>query len=406
MIPQYHKKVKRFWFFFGFFDFSSAFGIIIEGRGGKIGVQHSRNIDWQRLAAMLFCLLVGLGLVFLVGKYLLIATLPFLIALGTALLLNPLAKLLAKRLGIPEKLCATILLLLFFFLIGLILVFTVNRLLDESGQLLKRLSEESDSLGAYLGALADRLSNLGDSLPILGDLGNIKGLEALDGYIDTLLSQIVESLTTAITTKIPIVIGGFISALPSFLLFFIISVMASFYFTLDLRTISGFFLSILPKKARARLPAIKTALGDFLKRYLRAYALILFLTFCELYVGFCVLSLEYSFLPALLIAFVDLLPVLGVGTVLIPWSAIMLLSGNYYLGFGLLILWGCITIVRQIIEPRILGGTLGVHPVLMLIAMYLAYRFFGFLGILLSPAAVMLIRLFLKEFGKHKVDSV
>lgn len=358
--------------------------------------------SWQEVASMLFCVLVGVGILFFVGKYLLIAILPFLIAWGTALMLRPLARMLAEKSGLPQKLCATLLLLLFFLLIGLLLVFTVNRLLSESGRLLERLSAESDRIGAYLSALAEHLGNLGERLPILRELSRIKGLEALDGYIDSLLPELVRGVTSAITTRIPTLLGGFISSLPSFLLFFIISVMASFYFTLDLDTIHAFLASLLPSKLSLRLPALQSGFKAFLTRYLRAYALILFLTFCELYVGFSVLSLEYRLWPALLIALVDIFPVLGVGTVLLPWAAILLLGGNYYLGFGLIILWAAVTVVRQIIEPRIVGGTLGVHPVLMLVAMYIGYRLFGVLGILLSPAAVSVARFLIKEIRPQK----
>lgn len=356
-----------------------------------------QKVNWQRLASMLFCLLfIGAVLLF-VGKYLLFAILPFLIAWGMALLLRPPAKWLAEKLGLPKKLCAVTLLLLVFFLIGLLLVFTVNRLLFESGRLLERLSAESDRIGAYLSALAERLQNLSRTLPILRDFAKIEGLEALDDYLNSLLSETVKSLTSALTTKIPRLIGSFISALPSFLLFFVISVMASFYFALDLDTVHAFLKSLLPSGTAARMPAFQKGLKNFLTRYLRAYALILFLTFCELYVGFSVLNLEYSFLPAILTALVDIFPVLGVGTVLLPWAGIVLLGGNYYVGFGLILLWAAVTVVRQIIEPRIVGGTLGIHPILMLIAMYIGFRLFGILGILLSPATVITARFFFGE---------
>ena len=356
------------------------------------------RLDWQRLASMLFCILIAVLAVFLIGKYVLIAVLPFLIAWSTALLLRPLAKYLSEKSGIGQNLCALFLLILLFLLLGLLLVLIVNRLLAESGKLLVRLSEESDKISAYLGTLIDRLEAFGTKIPILHELSRLNGLEALGDYMDTLLTEIAKSLTTAVTTKLPGLIAGFISSLPSFLLFFVISVIASFYFTLDLDTIQGFMVSFLPTAVSARIPDFQKGLKNFLSRYFKAYALILFLTFCELYVGFSVLSLEYSFLLAILISLVDIFPVLGVGTVILPWAAIALIGGNYHLGFGLVILWGVVTIVRQIIEPRIVGGTLGVHPILMLIAMYLGFRFFGILGILLSPAILMLARFAIKEF--------
>ncbi len=364
-----------------------------------------KEIDWQRLAAILFCGLFAAGLVFLIGKYVFAAVLPFLIAWGTALFIRSIAKPVARKTKLPQKLCAVVLLLLTFLFVGLLLTLTVNRLLGESARLLDKLSGESDRIGKYLASLSEHFGNLSEKIPILRDLSDLEGLEALKGYFDGMLADIGKNLTSAITTRIPTLIGNIVGALPSFLLFFIITVIASFYFTLDLDTIHAFCLSILPNTASSRIPDMQKGFHDFLTRYLRAYALILFLTFCELFVGFSILSLEYSFLPALLIAFVDIFPVLGVGTVLIPWAVITLLSGNYFLGFGLLILWAAVTVIRQIIEPRIVGGTLGIHPVLMLIGMYVGLRFFGLPGMILSPAAIILARFFLREIKERNSEK-
>ena len=119
-----------------------------------------RRVDWQKLASMLFCLIFGVAAFFFVGKYLLIAVLPLLIAWGTALLLLPLIKWLSEKSGLPQKLCATVLLLSIFFLIGLLLTLTVNRLLFESGRLLERLSDESDRIGVYLSSLMSALAEV------------------------------------------------------------------------------------------------------------------------------------------------------------------------------------------------------------------------------------------------------
>ena len=124
----------------------------------------------------------------------------------------------------------------------------------------------------------------------------------------------------------------------------------------------------------------------------------MFLTFCELFVGFSVLSVEYSFLLALVISTVDILPALGVGTVLIPWSVIELLTRDFKTGFGLLILWAVITVVRQIIEPKIVGGSLGLHPLVTLIGMYVGFRLFGIIGLLASPALAVAAKVILKEW--------
>lgn len=102
--------------------------------------------------------------------------------------------------------------------------------------------------------------------------------------------------------------------------------------------------------------------------------------------------MDYAFLLAAVIAVIDILPVLGVGTVLIPWATIAFIERNMRLGFGLLILYGVIVIVRQFAEPKIVGGTLGIHPLLTLAAMYLGFRLFGVAGMIIGPILALLAR--------------
>ena len=111
-----------------------------------------------------------------------------------------------------------------------------------------------------------------------------------------------------------------------------------------------------------------------------------------LLVGFLVLNVDYAFLLALVIAVLDMLPVLGVGTVLIPWALWAFFQRNFYLGFGLAILYLVMLILRQIIEPKLLGKSLGIHPLLTLFAGYAGWQLFGFLGMLLGPVAAMMIK--------------
>ena len=103
--------------------------------------------------------------------------------------------------------------------------------------------------------------------------------------------------------------------------------------------------------------------------------------------GFVILGLDYSFVLALIIAAIDFLPVLGTAAVLVPWGIVLLMMQNSFLGVGILVLFIVTTIVRQVIEPKILGKSLGVHPILTLLALYLGFKLFGLLGMFLLPLA-------------------
>jgi sporulation integral membrane protein YtvI len=141
-----------------------------------------------------------------------------------------------------------------------------------------------------------------------------------------------------------------------------------------------------------RLSGWRASVEHFSKGYLKAYLLLFLLTFSELFLGFSILRVEYALLLALLVSLVDLLPVLGVGIVLVPWSIVMLLQRDYRLGAGLLILYGTVLLVRQIMEPRLVGKSLGLHPLITLFASYAGWRLFGVLGMLLGPVLALAIK--------------
>ena len=108
--------------------------------------------------------------------------------------------------------------------------------------------------------------------------------------------------------------------------------------------------------------------------------------------GLLILRQPYPLLVALGVSIVDVLPVLGTGTVLVPWAVVMILLKNYSVGFGLLILYGVVTIVRQIAEPHLVGGSLGIHPLASLLFMFAGLQLFGFWGLLLGPAAALIFQ--------------
>ncbi len=120
--------------------------------------------------------------------------------------------------------------------------------------------------------------------------------------------------------------------------------------------------------------------------------MITLITFLELFVAFTVLGIKYAFLIALVIAVIDILPVLGTGTVLIPWSIFLLLIGDYYTGIALIIVYIVIAVIRQIIEPKIVGKYIGLYPLLTLVAMYTGLRVMGVLGLITFPLIIIIVK--------------
>ena len=352
------------------------------------------RVDWQKTASVLFCVLVAAGGVFLVGKYLLVILMPFLIAWGLAMLIHPAAKGLAARVGLPRKAVSAVLVILVFAVVGTLLFLGVSRLIDELGRLVERISAGEIDVDGPLSRMMDGVGDIGSRIPFLSEVGEGRLRESLDGMLDALIREAGSKLASLLTA----LVTGLVRALPSIAIFVIVTVIAAFYFALDLDTIHGFLVSLFPERISKKLPALRDRVRRFFVKYLRAYLLLMLLTFLELFVGFSLLSVEYSFLLALAISLVDVLPVLGVGTVLVPWSVAELFMRDFRTGFGLLILWAVITVLRQVAEPRLVGGSLGLHPVVTLVGMYVGFRLFGILGMLFAPALTVAAKVILKEW--------
>ena len=129
------------------------------------------------------------------------------------------------------------------------------------------------------------------------------------------------------------------------------------------------------------------------------------ITFAITLFGLLILGVNGAFVIALLIALLDILPIIGVGTVLIPWSIIGFAIGNHKLGIGLLALFAVNSVVRELLEPRIVGKSLNIHPLLMLALIYVGYALFGLQGLLMIPVIAVLIGFFIKKNDTTEIEK-
>lgn len=181
-------------------------------------------------------------------------------------------------------------------------------------------------------------------------------------------------------------------ALPRVFLSFGTFLLALFYFGSDYESITAFLKCQLSEKQAAFAHELKREFFDTVLSVLRAYAILLAMTFTELAVGFTVLGLPYALLSALMIALVDILPVFGTGTVLVPWGLGAIFTGNTKLGLCILALYGIITVIRQAAEPKILGSSVGMHPLATLFAMYIGLKLCGIWGLFLFPIGAVILK--------------
>lgn len=339
---------------------------------------------WETRAAVIICAAAGIAALVLGVRLLLGVLLPFVLAWGLSLLIAPAADGLAHRTRIPRALWAVLLLLL--VLGGLIAAMSagVARGVRELEELLAALPAGGDLAD---GEPIDWFGKMTAGVGMFRRAGIGEKYGAFRDRFNAMVGEALSSLAGALSAELPVLAGKLISAMPSVLLFVVVTVIAGFYFCVEPGQVGKFLSAHLPQRWAGKLPALRARAKSVSFRYLRAYLLILLVTFAQLFVGFLILRVRYAFLLSLLIAVVDFLPVLGVGTVLVPWAIVALFQKNFYLGFGLLILYAAVTVLRQIIEPRLIGKSLGLHPLAALIAGYAGWRWFGVLGMALGPIA-------------------
>lgn len=169
---------------------------------------------------------------------------------------------------------------------------------------------------------------------------------------------------------------------------------------MDYRGIVDFIKKQLPPQTAVFLSDAKKQTGKTVLRYLRAYLIIFLLTFTELSIGLSILRIENSVGLAAIIAALDVLPVIGTGGVLIPWAVWALVTQNFVLALGLVIVYVVILVVRNFAEPKIVGDQLGLNPVVTLIAIYLGYRLMGVVGMIGLPILTTIL------VGLHKTGRI
>ena len=223
----------------------------------------------------------------------------------------------------------------------------------------------------------------------LNDLGR-KALESV-GQMLSSLSVTVVSLASGAATSLP---GLFIKM--------VLIIISTFFLSIDYEKIKEFLLRQMSEKTQEMLYEIKNYVGGTLWVCIRSYALIMCITCVELAIGLSIIKIRGAVLVAVLISIFDILPVLGTGGIMIPWTVLSLVRGDLRLALGLALVYVAVTVIRNIIEPKIVGGQLGLHPIVTLSSMFLGVQLLGVIGLFGFPIGLSLL-CHLNERGMIKV---
>lgn len=338
-------------------------------------------------------LVVILVIIYLFAKYMLGWIMPFIIGFIIAVVTRPAAKSLSRKSGMKTGLCSVLVVLTIVTLFILICVYGASRLALGLTDTVKLLPQLASQLVLLLNSVASKLSAMLKSAPNGANLG-------IDTSLNSISRKILE--LTTIEDGTGKMIQNTIKAMPGFLFNSTITVVAACFISADYPKVTGFLMRQLPQRYRETVFDLKAFFITTVAHIIKAYLKLMVITFVELALGLTILRVHHSIVIAAVISIVDVLPVLGTGTVMIPWSAVEFLLGNYYLGFGLAIVYGIITVVRNILEPKIVGGHIGLHPLVTLIAIVVGLKALGFLGMILFPIAILFLK-HLRESGIIKL---
>lgn len=335
--------------------------------------------------------LLGIAYIFL--KFIFFWVLPFLIAFAVSLLVDPIINLIKNKLkwkrSIASTLTITLFLVIFLSLAGLL-----------STTLIKEIRNILGNFGNYL----DQISTFILTIPTkYGHLFDGKFSAVLEEFVHFIKNYDYTNLISGTFGSGALkYAGSFITSLPSALIFFIVTVVATYFTSVSLPTIKDFVIRQFSDETKELIFSIKYYFVNTIVKYLKSYFVLMMITFAELSVAFLVFDFKPAVTLAFIISIVDILPILGVGTVLIPWSIIEFLLGNPVRGTIILCTYLVITVVRQILEPKIIGDHVGLLPIVTLFCIYVGLQLFGVIGMFLLPISVIIIKN-LQENNKIKI---
>lgn len=339
---------------------------------------------WSKVIKNIVILVLSIIAVYLAFK-LAVFFMPFLVAFVIALMLEPIIRFIMRKTKLTRRASSIIVFILAIIIIGEILAWSITTLISEASNLL-------ENLNVYIDTGYNMFQNVVSSFDfdrfnIPQEVMNIiqsSGMEFLDA--------VTEWAKGALTKVI-----DFISSVPTLGVYIGISLIALYFICVDKIYMIDQLEHHLPetwvKRIGVHLKSLIKSLGGYLKAELILVVISFFISLVGLYLFYFLgWNIKFPLIIAIGIAFVDALPIFGSGTVMIPWAGILAFTGDMKLAIGIFVLWCIMSIVRQFVEPRIVSGQIGIHPIFTLIAMYTGFKFIGVWGLLLGPIVLIILK--------------
>ena len=349
--------------------------------------------DRKRILRILLNILVpvaGIVLVCTLGPWLLKFFMPFVIGWCIAMIANPLVRFLEKRLKLVRRHSSVLIVVLVLAVVIGLVYFLISRLFLEMAGLIKDLPQLYQAGKEEVQNALLTLSHVFERLP--------EGIQNSISQLNNNLGELAGNVVSKIAFPTVTVAGNVAKRIPTALINSIVVILSSYFFIVEREQILAFLRQTMPEGVRAYAEFLKKDLKRLVGGYFLAQFRIMFVVAVILAVGFLVLGVSYGLILAVLIAFLDFLPLFGTGTALFPWALVKLLSGEWAFAAGLILLYVLTQAVRQIIQPKIVGDSLGLPPFATLFLLYLGFKVRGISGMILAvPIGILAVNLY--QFG-------
>lgn len=333
-------------------------------------------------------LTILLLVVFLLPR-LIIWFMPFVIAGIISMIASPLVRFFEEKVKLKRKWGSAFVIIVVIALVVLVLYLVGAKLIEEGIGLLGALPEMWDSMKEDLAGVGESLEVIYEKLP----QDTQQTIASLGNQVGEFMAGLFERIGTPTITAA----GNFAKQLPSVLIGIIMCLLASYFFVADRYQIGSWIRRHTPNSVMSRYDMIRRSILKSVGGYFKAQLKIEVWMYLLLVIGLSVLRVDYVLLIALGIAFLDLLPFFGTGTVMVPWAIIKIFSRDYKMAIGLLIIWGGGQLARQIIQPKIVGDSIGVSPIPTLFLLFIGYKLGGVIGMIIAVPLGMLLSTMYQE---------
>ncbi|UHA72445.1 sporulation integral membrane protein YtvI [Paenibacillus sp. 481] len=311
---------------------------------------------------------------------------PFLVAWLLAYMMNPFVRLLEHRASFPRWVAVTTALILFLIVITLAVYVFTTKIVEEAWFIAGIVQEQI----VWWSGVANQYVHSAEFQQLLADLNNTIGLQE----IKETLSQYTSTVANVGTTIVAFVFNllkSTILVLPNFALITVIVMVATFLISKDWHKITAKGASLVPDKARRSISIVLRDIQHGVFGYLKVTFILSAISAFIFLIGLLILDVKYALTIAIIGGIVDLIPIVGIPAIVVPWACIAYLNGNTYLGTGMLLLWLAILVVRQSIEPKLYATNLGLHPLLLLISLFAGLKLLGVAGIFLGIISLVIL---------------